>query len=65
MKIHYRKPSLIEEMTAAIATSKEPIDHFELTQEEFNQHFNLFDKVFQRDNGVDYAFRGILIKVNQ
>ena len=65
MKIHYRKPSLIEEMKKAIDTSQEPIDHFELTPEEFNQHFNVFDKVFQRDNGVDYAFRGVLIKVTR
>ena len=64
MKIHYRKPSLLEEMKKAIADSKEPIDHFELTPDEFNQHYSSFDKVFQRDNAVDYAFRGIAIKVN-
>jgi hypothetical protein len=42
MKIHYKKPSLLDEMRRAIATSKEPIDHFELTPEEFNQHFTQF-----------------------
>jgi hypothetical protein len=64
MKIHYRKTSLIEEMTAAIAAAKEPIDHFELTAAEFNEGFNHFDKSFQRDNSVQYMFRSIAIKVN-
>ena len=64
MKIHYRKPDLLEEMKKAITDSKEPIDHFELTPEEFNQHFSSFDKEFQRDNSVQYMFRGILLKVN-
>ena len=64
MKIHYRKPDLLEEMKKAIADSKEPIDHFELTPEEFNQHFSSFDKSFQRDNSVQYMFRGIPLKIN-
>ena len=64
MKIHYKKPSLLDEMRRAIATSKEPIDHFELTPEEFNQHFSSFDKSFQRDSSVQYMFRGIALKVN-
>lgn len=64
MKIHYRKPDLLEEMKKAIVDSKEPIDHFELTSEEFNQHFGSFDKSFQRDNSVQYMFRGIPLKVN-
>jgi len=63
MKIHYRKPDLLEQMNAAITTSKEPIDHFELTPEEFNQYFSSFDKSFLRDNTVQYQFRGIKIKV--
>jgi hypothetical protein len=65
MKIHYRTPSLLEEMQKAIAESKQPIDYFEVTQEEFNQHFSSFDKSFQRDETVHYMFKGILIKVNQ
>ena len=65
MKIHYREPDLLEEMRRAIADSKEPIDHFELTPEEFNQHFSSFDKSFQKDNSVQYMFRGIPVKVNQ
>ena len=64
MKIHYRKPDLLEEMKKAIADSKEPIDYFELTPEEFNQHFSSFDKSFLRDNSVQYMFRGIPLKVN-
>ena len=64
MKIHYRKTSLIEEMQAAIAAAKEPIDHFELTSVEFNEGFTYFDKSFQRDNSVQYQFRGIPLKVN-
>jgi len=64
MKIHYKKPSLIDEMRQAIASSKESIDHFELTSEEFNQHFTFFDKSFLLDNSVQYMFRGIAIKVN-
>ena len=64
MKIHYRKPDLLEEMKRVIADSKEPIDYFELTPEEFNQHFSSFDKSFLRDNSVQYMFRGIPLKVN-
>ena len=65
MKIHYKKPSLLDEMRQAMANNpKEPIDHFELTQEEFNQHYSSFDKSFQQDNSVQYMFRGIPLKVN-
>jgi hypothetical protein len=65
MKIHYRTTSLLEEMQTAISTSKDPIDYFELTQEEFNQHFSSFDKSFQKDNSVQYMYRSIPIKVIQ
>ena len=65
MKIHYRKTSLLEEMQSAIKESKEPIDYFELTQEEFNQYVNSFDKSFQRDNSVQYMFRSIPIRITQ
>ena len=63
MKIHYKNPSLLDEMRQAITSSKEPIDHFELTSEEFNQYYSSFDKSFQLDNRVQYMFRGIPIKV--
>ena len=64
MKIHYKKPNLLDEMKQAIATSKEPSDHFELSTEEFNQYYTFFDKAFLRDNSVQYMFRSIPIKVN-
>ena len=64
MKIHYKKPNLLDEMKQAIATSKEPIDHFELSTEEFNQYYTFFDKSFLKDNSVQYVFRTIPIKVN-
>ena len=63
MKIYYRKPLLIEQMKEAIANSKEPIDHFELTQEEFNTHCSLFDKSQQRDGTTQYFYKSYPIKV--
>ena len=69
MKIHYRKPSLVEQMNNAIAVSAgpnaKPIDHFELTQEEFSQHFSSFDKSHQQDGNTQYSFKSIPIKVTQ
>lgn len=69
MKIHYRKPSLVEQMNNAIAISTgpnaKPIDHFELTQEEFSQHFSNFDKSHQQDGSTQYSFKSIPIKVKQ
>ena len=66
MKIHYRESTLLDEMNNAIfvqAKSK-PIEYFELTPEEFNRYFTFFDKSFQRDNSVQYMYKGIPIKVN-
>ena len=69
MKIHYRKPSLVEQMNNAIAVSTgpnaKPIDHFELSQEEFSQHFSNFDKSHQQDGNTQYSFKSIPIKVMQ
>jgi len=69
MKIHYRKPSLVEQMNNAIAISTgpnaKPIDHFELNQEEFSQHFSMFDKSHQPDGNTQYSFKGIPIRVIQ
>ena len=69
MKIHYRKPSLVEQMNNAIAVSNgpnaKPIDHFELSQEEFSQHFSNFDKSHQQDGNTQYSFKSIPIKVMQ
>ena len=44
MKIHYRRPTVLEQMSDAIRDSKQPIDYFELDAEEFNAHFSNFDK---------------------
>jgi hypothetical protein len=67
MKIHYRKPSLAEQMNNAIAVSAgpnaKPIDHFELNQEEFSQHFSNFDKSHQQDGTTQYSFKSIPIKI--
>ena len=62
MKIKYRKPTLIEQMNEAIATAKQPIDHFELTQSEFQNIFNNLDKTNTK-NTVSYSYKGITIKV--
>jgi hypothetical protein len=67
MKIHYRKPSLVEQMNNAIAVSTgpnaKPIDHFELNQHEFQNIFNSLDKIKSGDT-VAYSFKGIAIKVS-
>ena len=69
MKIHYRKPSLVEQMNNAIAVSNgpnaKPIDYFELNQEEFSRHFSDFDKSHQHNGNTQYSFKGIPIKVIQ
>jgi len=62
MKIKYRKPTLIEQMTEAIATAKQPIDYFELSQTEFQSVFNNLDKTNSK-NTVAYSYKGIAIKV--
>ena len=65
MKIHYRKPTLLEQMEEAIrnSTGTKPIDYFELNQEEFNQYFSSFDKSHQQDGNTQYSFKSIPIKV--
>ena len=69
MKIHYRKPTLLEQMDLAIrdcnSPDTKPIDHFELTQKEFNQHFSSFDKSHQQDGNTQYSFKSIPIKVQE
>jgi hypothetical protein len=63
MKIHYRKPSLIEQMADAINTSKKPIDYFELTSEELNANYSNFDRTI-KDKVIHYSYKGITIKVS-
>lgn len=66
MKIVYREPTLVEQMTEAIATAKQPIGTIVLTQKEFQSVFNYLDK--SRHNDVTapttYSFKGIEIKVS-
>ena len=62
MKIHYRKPTVLEQMTDAIRDSKKPIDYFELTEKEFNYYFSNFDKT-NSVSGMTYSYKGIIIKV--
>ena len=62
MKIKYRKPTLIEQMTEAIAVAKQPIDYFELSQKEFQSVFNSLDKTNSK-NTTTYSYKGIVVKV--
>ena len=66
MKIHYRKPSLVEQMNNAIAVSTEPnakpIDHFELTSNELNSNYSNFDRTII-NKIIHYSYKGIPIKV--
>ena len=62
MKIQYREPTLIEQMVDAIAISKRPIDHFELTQKEFQTVVTSLDKN-KSGNTITYSFKGITVKV--
>lgn len=62
MKIKYRKPTLVEQMTEAIDTAKQPIDYFELSQQEFQSVFNNLDKSKSGDK-ISYSYKGIAIKV--
>ena len=65
MKIHYRKPNILDEMNEAIQTSKKPIAFFELTQDELNSYYTNFDKTNLGQNEVTYSYKSILIKVKQ
>jgi hypothetical protein len=67
MKIHYREATVLDEMNNAIfvqAKSK-PIEYFELTQEEFNASYTMFDKSHQSDSVIQYSYKGVLIRVTQ
>jgi hypothetical protein len=64
MKIKYRKPTLLEQMNEAIATSKQPIDYFELSGEELNANYSNFDRTI-KDKIIYYSYKGIPVKVNK
>jgi hypothetical protein len=63
MKIVYRKPTLIEQMTEAIVTATKPIEALELTQSEFQSVFNYLDKT-KSNNTTTYSYKGIAVKVS-
>ena len=69
MKIHYRKPTLVEQMNNAIAVSAEPnvkpIDYFELTSEELNANYSNFDRSTNKDSTITYSYKGIPVKVKE
>lgn len=62
MKIKYRNPTLIEQMNEAIATSKKPIDYFELSGEELNANYSNFDRTI-KNKVIHYSYKGITVKV--
>ena len=64
MKIHYREPTVLEQMADAIRDSKKPIDYFELTSEEINSNYSNFDRTI-KDKIIYYSYKGIAIKVKQ
>jgi hypothetical protein len=65
MKIHYREPTVLEQMADAIRDSEKPIDYFELTSEELNANYSNFDRSSNNNNIVQYSYKGIPIKVKQ
>jgi hypothetical protein len=64
MKIHYRKPSLLEQMADAIRDSKKPIDYFELSSEELNANYSNFDRTI-KDKVIHYSYKGVPVKVKE
>jgi hypothetical protein len=63
MKIHYRNPTLIEQMADAIVASKTPIEYFELTPDELNSYYSYFDRTII-NKIIHYSYKGIPIKVS-
>ena len=67
MKIHYRKPTVLELMEEAVrsSTGAKPIDYFELTSEEINANYSHFNRSQQKDGTTQYSYKTIPIKVKQ
>jgi hypothetical protein len=63
MKIHYREPTILEQMNDAVRDSKKPIDCFELTSDELNSNYSNFDRSI-KDKIIYYSYKGISIKVS-
>jgi hypothetical protein len=68
MKIHYREPTVLEQMNNAIRVSdeanKKPIDFFELTSDELNSNYSNFDRTI-KDKIIYYSYKGVPVKVKQ
>jgi hypothetical protein len=66
MKIHYRKPTLLELMSDAVSTAnvKKPIEYFELTSEELSACYSSFDRSI-KDKIIYYSYKGIPVKVKE
>jgi hypothetical protein len=68
MKIHYREPTVLEQMSNAIRVSnesnKKPIDYFELTSDELNSNYSNFDRTI-KDKTIYYSYKGIPVKVKE
>jgi hypothetical protein len=68
MKIHYREPTVLEQMNNAIRVSdeanKKPIDFFELTSEELNSNYSNFDRTV-KDKIIYYSYKGVPVKVKE
>jgi hypothetical protein len=65
MKIHYRKPNLIEQINEAIANSSagnKLIYYFELTSDELNSVYSYFDRTTNKDNTINYSYKGKICK---
>jgi hypothetical protein len=68
MKIHYREPTVLEQMNNAIRVSneanKKPIDYFELISDEINANYSNFDRTI-KDKIIYYSYKGIPVKVKE
>jgi hypothetical protein len=66
MKIHYRKPTLLEQMDQAITDAgKKRIDYFEITNDELNFNYSKFDRSTNNRGEIVYSYKGITIKVTE
>ena len=64
MKIHYREPTVLEQMADAIRDSKKPIDYIELTSDELNSNYSNFDRTII-NKIIHYSYKGVPIKVKE
>jgi hypothetical protein len=64
MKIHYREPTVLEQIADAIRDSKKPIDYIELTSEELNANYSNFDRTI-KDKIIYYSYKGVPVKVKE